>query len=75
MIFIGFKGKICGENIDDCSLFFCGIGFCIDGIDNFICNCIGFGYIGVMCNKDINECEIEKFCYFNVICINYKGIY
>ncbi|XP_078349853.1 uncharacterized protein LOC144634690 [Oculina patagonica] len=71
----GFKGKRCDENIDDCAAFPCKHGSCIDGINNFTCNCTGSGYTGPTCDDDINECETIKPCHPNATCNNHRGTY
>lgn len=44
---------------------------CIDGIDFYYCNCI-LGYIGKLCEKEINECDFF-LCVDGLICIDEVG--
>lgn len=38
---LGYGGKNCSENIDDCSINFClNSGVCIDLVGDYVCNCI-----------------------------------
>ena len=73
----GFKGKKCEENINDCAILPCGPGSCIDGINNYTCNCTGSGYTGPTCTDDIDECDTMKPCHLNATaqCINHAGTY
>ena len=41
-------------------------GQCIDGINDFTCKCKA-GWTGVLCNKNINECENHS-CQHSSIC-------
>lgn len=42
--FVGFIGENCEINIDECGLKFCVNDVdCIDGLNFYYCNCIGFG--------------------------------
>lgn len=71
----GFKGKTCNTNINDCAVHPCGQGSCIDGINNFTCNCTGSGYTGPTCSEDIDECKTNNPCHPNATCINHLGTY
>lgn len=62
---VGFKGHLCEQNIDDClddsNILKCqNRGQCIDGINEYTCNCTGTGKI----NKWINLVWMLKkyFC-------------
>lgn len=53
---VGFTGKICEVNIDDCRFNMCMYNFvCVDEINFFKCKCV-FGFLGRFCEVDINEC-------------------
>ncbi|XP_052828928.1 protein crumbs isoform X1 [Octopus bimaculoides] len=54
---VGFTGKNCEINIDDCVNNPCqNNGTCEDGINSYNCSCIN-GTEGKNCEIDINECE------------------
>jgi len=66
---VGFTGKRCEKNIDDCHNVTCkNGGSCIDGINNFICSCI-IGYTGAWCEADINDCVSAK-CAYGSTCVD-----
>lgn len=52
--------------MDDCVSSFCDLGICLDKIDGYECVC-ELGYIGSMCNVNIDEC-VGNFCYNGGIC-------
>ena len=73
---LGFKGKTCNIDVDECMASLpCKHGSCIDGINNYTCNCTGSGYTGPTCSDDINECKADNPCHPNASCINYPGTY
>ena len=72
---IGFRGKTCNDNIDECAASPCGGGSCIDGINKYTCNCNGSGYNGPTCSSDIDECNTNNPCHPNATCINHAGTY
>ncbi|VVC29041.1 Hypothetical protein CINCED_3A018849 [Cinara cedri] len=76
---VGFKGNICEENIDDCldngyqSKCKNG-GQCIDGINEYTCNCTDTGYTGEDCHIDIDECsDLNVQCGHQGECENTEG--
>lgn len=71
----GFVGKNCDRNIDDCALKPCNQGQCIDGVNNYTCNCTGSGFAGEFCQRDINECIISSPCQNRATCQNLFGTY
>ncbi|KAJ8978000.1 hypothetical protein NQ317_004545 [Molorchus minor] len=77
----GFEGKFCETNIDDCisptgrSPCQNG-GVCIDGIFRYDCNCTGTGYMGLLCEVDIDECKTNSMaCGRAGTCENMPGSY
>lgn len=72
---VGFVGKNCDRNIDDCALKPCNQGQCIDGVNNYTCNCTGSGFAGEFCQRDINECIISSPCQNRATCQNLFGTY
>ena len=72
---VGFRGIHCEFNINDCSSHPCQNGKCIDGINNYTCNCNSTGFQGRHCQYDINECNTVKPCKNNGTCHNTFGGY
>ncbi|XP_050423737.1 protein crumbs isoform X2 [Adelges cooleyi] len=78
---VGFKGKLCEQNIDDCiengNQHKClNGGQCIDGINEYTCNCTETGYTGDDCSIDIDECvELNVRCGHRGECKNSPGSY
>lgn len=53
---LGFRGKHCEENIDDCPGHLCqNGGTCIDGVNNYRCRCPP-NFTGSYCELDVDEC-------------------
>lgn len=75
-LLIGFRGKTCNINIDECASNPCNQrGQCIDGINSYTCNCTGSGYTGLSCSEDVDECQTTKPCHPDATCINHLGTY
>ncbi|XP_050532124.1 protein crumbs isoform X2 [Daktulosphaira vitifoliae] len=76
---LGFKGKLCEQNIDDCveidNQHKClNGGHCVDGINEYTCNCSDTGYTGDDCSIDIDEClELNVQCGNRGECKNSPG--
>ena len=50
---VGYEGKYCHQNVDDCGSAPCAHGgVCVDGIDSYLCQC-GQGFTGVNCEVRI----------------------
>ncbi|GLH08522.1 Neurogenic locus Notch protein [Gryllus bimaculatus] len=76
--FLGYEGRFCETNINECASNPCHKGKCLDGINTYWCNCSGTGYEGVSCEKDIDECSLLENinqCGPNGYCVNYPGGY
>lgn len=59
ILFLGYDGKNCEQNIDDCPGHLCqNGGTCIDGINSYHCACPP-NYSGENCEKDVDECAIR----------------
>ncbi|XP_017770186.1 PREDICTED: protein crumbs isoform X2 [Nicrophorus vespilloides] len=78
---LGFDGKYCEINVDDCvtatgdSPCLNG-GVCVDGVNEYKCNCTGIGYTGMLCETDIDECfENKEICGPIRNCTNTMGSY
>ena len=73
---IGWSGNDCELNIDECGSNPClNTGRCIDGINNYTCNCTGTGYEGLRCETDIDECELYAPCLNGGTCNDISGGY
>ncbi|XP_048583488.1 neurogenic locus notch homolog protein 4 [Nematostella vectensis] len=70
---VGFTGKHCQVNINDCPQSGCGEGECQDGVQSYICKC-NTGFTGKHCESDIDEC-LAITCRQNSNCINSPGSY
>jgi Notch-like protein len=73
MLFAGYRGTLCEYNPDDCSGVICKYGSCVDGLDNFTCQCQP-GYSGTFCDVEIDECQSQP-CQYGGTCINMKATY
>ncbi|XP_013412192.1 protein crumbs [Lingula anatina] len=66
---LGFNGRLCENNIDDCPGNECQNGAtCVDGIANYTCTCQA-GYTDARCQTDIDECASSP-CQNNATCID-----
>lgn len=71
----GFTGDHCEINVNECLSNPCkNKGQCIDGINNYTCNCDNTGYTGPTCELDIDECDTNP-CINQGYCFNYYGTY
>ena len=53
---LGFKGRHCEENVDDCPGHLCQNGAtCIDGVNTYRCRCPP-NFTGSYCELDVDEC-------------------
>ncbi|XP_072233525.1 von Willebrand factor D and EGF domain-containing protein [Leuresthes tenuis] len=69
----GKRGRLCNEEVDECSSAPCGLGKCISTASGYRCGCPA-GLRGLTCLEDINECE-RKPCFPGVQCFNSFGSY
>lgn len=54
--FVGFQGKNCEENVDNCPGHLCqNGGTCIDGVNSYRCRCTS-NFNGNFCEIDVDEC-------------------
>lgn len=51
-----FVGKTCADDIDECALYPCHNGNCINTKPGYKCACDS-GYSGINCDVDIDECQ------------------
>lgn len=70
---VGYAGKLCEVDIDECMSSPCIHGTCIDRVGKYSCQCTS-GWSGTDCNQDINECEFSP-CENGANCTNYPGKY
>lgn len=72
--FLGFRGKNCEENIDDCPGNLCENGAtCIDIINGYTCACPP-RFTGEFCGEDVDECSIRpSVCQNGATCTNTFG--
>lgn len=53
---LGYQGRNCEENVDDCASHLCqNGGTCIDGVNNYRCRCPP-NFTGDYCHIDVDEC-------------------
>lgn len=71
----GFTGPRCEQNIDECNQGLCmNGGLCIDGHNNFTCDCSHTGYKGTLCDVNVNECLMNP-CLNHATCFDTYGGY
>ncbi|KAI9551727.1 hypothetical protein GHT06_022063 [Daphnia sinensis] len=71
----GFSGDNCEIDINECAQRPClNGGRCIDGVNNFTCDCSSTGYEGYLCEVDVDECRRDDPCVRGR-CINSPGSY
>lgn len=71
---LGFTGKYCETDIDECATKPCQNGLCIDRIGDYQCDCTGTGYEGEHCENDIDECAVGRImCGGRGKCLNTRG--
>lgn len=71
---LGFTGKYCETDIDECAAKPCQNGLCIDRIGDYQCDCTGTGYEGEHCENDIDECAVGRImCGGRGKCLNTRG--
>ncbi|XP_071550303.1 protein crumbs isoform X2 [Panulirus ornatus] len=72
----GFSGDHCEVNDDNCVYQPCWHGgICIDGINDFTCNCEGTGYEGAICEENVDECSVLDPCLNGATCFDLYGDY
>ena len=64
----GFTALHCETNINDCASEPCAEGICVDGINQFTCNCSGSGFFGTRCQRKLGVCS-EESCQEQEICV------
>ncbi|XP_071790865.1 protein jagged-1b-like [Asterias amurensis] len=66
---VGYSGRYCHENINDCESQPCqNDGVCVDGLNSFSCIC-SEGWEGLLCNHNVDECERSP-CRNNATCVD-----
>jgi len=71
----GFSGDLCEIDINECTQRPClNGGRCIDGVNNFTCDCSTTGFEGYLCEVDIDECRHMEPCVSGR-CVNSAGSY
>ena len=71
---LGYRGKNCEENIDDCPGNLCQNGAtCVDDINRYSCLCPPT-YMGELCEQDVDECgQRPSVCQNGATCTNSIG--
>ena len=62
---MAFTGTFCGNNINECAGDPCDNGSqCIDGINQYTCNCAGTQYTGKnTVLKENSSCQLDTICH------------
>ncbi|XP_022804686.1 von Willebrand factor D and EGF domain-containing protein-like, partial [Stylophora pistillata] len=68
----GFAGDKCETDINECELYPCLRGRCVDGVNNFTCICYS-GYVGRTCNENYDDCSSLPCFHGN--CTDYVNAY
>ena len=69
----GYNGSRCEVNPDDCVGVSCVHGSCVDGADDYRCQCEP-GYAGRLCDREINECD-GRPCQNGGTCLDQLNYY
>ncbi|XP_062901651.1 uncharacterized protein LOC134345238 [Mobula hypostoma] len=64
----GFTGRLCSEDIDECSSYPCVNGKCLNIPGSFKCQC-DRGFTGQTCETDIDECHSQP-CMNGATCLD-----
>lgn len=71
---LGYTGKYCESEIDECASKPCENGKCMDLVGEYRCDCSGTGFEGVHCENDIDECVVGRImCGGRGTCVNTRG--
>ncbi|RCN41571.1 EGF-like domain protein [Ancylostoma caninum] len=70
---LGFGGKLCEINLDDCSRISCGKGYCVDGIGEARCYCDP-GFSGETCDSEMDMC-VTMPCKNGALCTSSNGTF
>lgn len=72
----GFEGDRCETDKNDCESEPClNGGACIDGVGAFQCDCTDTGYVGPVCQNNIDECSTSNPCQNGALCFDTYGSY
>jgi len=69
----GYNGTLCDVNPDDCEGIVCVHGTCVDGANNYTCQCDP-GFTGRLCEHDINECHSQP-CQYGGTCLDHLNFF